>query len=727
LPIGQACFLARQLFDALRYLAAQNIVHRDIKPSNLMVAPEHQLKLLDLGLAKVAEAAEAEDLTHAGQLIGTPAFMAPEQIVDVRNVSPAMDLYAAGMTLFMMVTGTHAFTGTHIPELLSQIVQAAPPSPRSIRPDLPQPVSDLITRLLAKSAAERPRHDEAIQILSHYAEDDRGASLHPQSTQIEQPLDAVNDTRMLGPDRVDRILNAVDSAERQLKHEDIDELLSVLPQVNGDVRLGEFFVRKRIGRRSSINTFSGEMPLGKVPCILRVFPPAFGEVATQVDALLEEQGRLMQLSMKSSHLTTLLYIGKATLARGTVRDLYYTVENHVPGTTFEEMIRAGERLGLREARRCLLQAAAGLWTLHEGQILHGNLHPAKFLYDPEAQELCICDITRARLVNEDRPPGAAAPDAAPLQEDKTAIVERADETQVWLGSGNRYWFSDCSSLRRQYIAPEILSENQAATFASEQYSLGVVFIEAMTGSFIRADADTLKLINRVRAELEDRLDDIAEESPRFAQTLRKLVKPNAASRYPDLRELRRVLLLSRRDDEEGRSRVGRTVSAPRGSVANSSAVAPRRETDRRSAGSKFDVFISYRRDGGAETSRAIKERLQREGFAVFLDVDRLKSGHFDVTLLRHIENTRNFLVVLSKNSLERAREQPNDWLRREIAHAIRCRRNVIPLMAPGFKMPNAEDLPYDLRQLVKYNGICYEHEHFDGVIEQLLEFLRSPA
>ena len=109
---------------------------------------------------------------------------------------------------------------------------------------------------------------------------------------------------------------------------------------------------------------------------------------------------------------------------------------------------------------------------------------------------------------------------------------------------------------------------------------------------------------------------------------------------------------------------------------------------------------------------------------MFLDVDRLKSGRFDTKLLRHIQNSPNFIVIMSAGGLDRC-HQRDDWLRREIDHAIQCRRNVLPIMMPGFEMPKALRLPHNLRKLATFNAIRYEHENHDGVIGQLLQFIKS--
>jgi hypothetical protein len=260
--------------------------------------------------------------------------------------------------------------------------------------------------------------------------------------------------------------------------------------------------------------------------------------------------------------------------------------------------------------------------------------------------------------------------------------------------------------------------------ASEQYALSIVFIEAMTGDFIRTDENDLKLVNLVRSELEDRLDDIAEESPRFAQVLRKMVKPNAESRYFELRDVREALLSkSRRNGPSAIVRgAGSQVESNAGLAGTRPMPPSARQRDRHQG--PFDVFLSYRRESGAFAARAIFETLEHRGYRVFLDVDRLKSGRFDTKLLLHIQNTPNFVVIMSEGGLDRCHDR-EDWLRREIAHAIQCRCNILPIMMPGFEMPKPARLPPNIRKLPSFNAIHYEHEHHESVIEQLEQFLKG--
>ncbi|MBI5767986.1 MAG: TIR domain-containing protein [Verrucomicrobia bacterium] len=136
------------------------------------------------------------------------------------------------------------------------------------------------------------------------------------------------------------------------------------------------------------------------------------------------------------------------------------------------------------------------------------------------------------------------------------------------------------------------------------------------------------------------------------------------------------------------------------------------------------VFISYRRDGGARLSRVVQMELERRGYPCFLDVDDLGLEHFDERLLREIEKAPNFVLLLAPGSLDRCRRK-DDWLRREIAHAFKHHRNVVPLLADGFRFPLEEQLPEDLRDLPRLNGVTYSHEYFAAAFDKLESFLRT--
>lgn len=135
----------------------------------------------------------------------------------------------------------------------------------------------------------------------------------------------------------------------------------------------------------------------------------------------------------------------------------------------------------------------------------------------------------------------------------------------------------------------------------------------------------------------------------------------------------------------------------------------------------YDVFISYRRDKGGAEARLIRAALAERGLRVFLDVTDLSKGHFDEALLRYVAATPSFIVILSPDALDPRIQKQEDWMRREVAHAIRTERNIVPVMFPGFEFP--AELPDDIKDLPRHQGVKYSHDFFEAVIDKILRLI----
>lgn len=154
--LGEVARWGEQVCRALAVAHDSGVVHRDLKPANVMVQPDGMARVLDFGIAAVlAESSDHARLTSTGVVLGTPAYMSPEQIeggvVDARS-----DLYSVGCLLYALATGRPPFSGNSLYQLLRQQMErdAAPPS--ELRPGLPAEWDELITALLAKSPERRP-------------------------------------------------------------------------------------------------------------------------------------------------------------------------------------------------------------------------------------------------------------------------------------------------------------------------------------------------------------------------------------------------------------------------------------------------------------------------------------------------------------------------------------------------------------------------------------------
>jgi serine/threonine protein kinase len=152
LHTGRALYLAGQIADALAAAHAQQIVHRDVKPGNVMVLPGDRIKICDFGIARLAQATGS---TALSTMAGTPAYMAPEQCLG-EAVDGRTDLYALGCVLYAMLAGHPPFRGESVGEIVRQHLNASVVPLRSLRPEIPDSVDDLVLSLLAKYPRDRP-------------------------------------------------------------------------------------------------------------------------------------------------------------------------------------------------------------------------------------------------------------------------------------------------------------------------------------------------------------------------------------------------------------------------------------------------------------------------------------------------------------------------------------------------------------------------------------------
>jgi len=141
---------------------------------------------------------------------------------------------------------------------------------------------------------------------------------------------------------------------------------------------------------------------------------------------------------------------------------------------------------------------------------------------------------------------------------------------------------------------------------------------------------------------------------------------------------------------------------------------------------RIDVFLSYRHEGGSELAQGVRATLESRGLHVFLDVREMPSGPFPNSLRRAIEEAPNFVVLLTRGCLARC-FQEDDWVRREIAHAIVCKRNIIPLRKADFEFPDGLSSLPDIVPLKDYHCFSYSHDYHDESINRICSELRNRA
>jgi serine/threonine-protein kinase len=169
-----ACALVCQALEGLAHAHERSFVHRDIKPSNLLVSrrgDDWQAKLGDFGLAKNFASAGLSGVTYEGQALGTYAFMAPEQVLDARQATPAVDIYAAGATLYRLIAGAYAHDFERKVDPLLVVLESPPVPLRGRCPAVSRALAEVVERALAHDPGQRFGTAEAMlqALLPHAA------------------------------------------------------------------------------------------------------------------------------------------------------------------------------------------------------------------------------------------------------------------------------------------------------------------------------------------------------------------------------------------------------------------------------------------------------------------------------------------------------------------------------------------------------------------------------
>ncbi|HEY7698281.1 MAG TPA: serine/threonine-protein kinase, partial [Vicinamibacteria bacterium] len=149
-PLAETIQIARDVLEALSFAHAQGIVHRDVKPANIMVGPDSRGKIMDFGIAHVV----GSELTSDGDVLGSPYYMAPEQLAK-GPITARTDLFSFAVVLYRMLTGVHPLTGDSFAAVAHAVLHEKPAPPDRIDPGIPRAISSLVLRCLEKSPEDR--------------------------------------------------------------------------------------------------------------------------------------------------------------------------------------------------------------------------------------------------------------------------------------------------------------------------------------------------------------------------------------------------------------------------------------------------------------------------------------------------------------------------------------------------------------------------------------------
>ena len=173
-PSEVAMLIARELAKALRYAHDSGVVHRDLKPENIMIRKDGVVKLMDFGIARFLD---ESNITMTGALVGSPAYMSPEQVLE-KNVGPHSDLFSLGIVLFHLVTGRLPFSGTNPSVILRHIIDGSRPGVLEVQPTASAQMAEIIDRLLEPDPGGR--FESAGRLLEVLDDLERDSGLHTE-------------------------------------------------------------------------------------------------------------------------------------------------------------------------------------------------------------------------------------------------------------------------------------------------------------------------------------------------------------------------------------------------------------------------------------------------------------------------------------------------------------------------------------------------------------------
>ena len=163
LPVARACAIVRDCAAGLVAIHGAGLLHRDIKPANIFLGESGAAKLADLGLARHDDG--QDQMTHTGTAMGTPAYMSPEQALGVDDLDIRSDIYALGATLFALTTGQAPFVGQSAYAIVAKVINETAPDPRSLNPNLPAGVVQIIRAAMHKDRNKRPQTPHELQLM----------------------------------------------------------------------------------------------------------------------------------------------------------------------------------------------------------------------------------------------------------------------------------------------------------------------------------------------------------------------------------------------------------------------------------------------------------------------------------------------------------------------------------------------------------------------------------
>ncbi|QGJ72336.1 Hypothetical protein PBC10988_40540 [Planctomycetales bacterium 10988] len=477
----------RQAALGLQHAHEKGMIHRDIKPSNLLVDAEGNLKILDLGVARLQKSEDEASLTLAGheEVLGTVDYLAPEQLLDPHHVDGRADLYSLGCTLFFLLTGRPPFfEGTMAQRLMAHQAKE-PPSIKSIREDVPIEVIGFCTRLMSKNPDDRYQTaNEVAEAFDAYLCGERKDQSGP--TPIRNVKTTPEVSSNLTGSTLFKVLSSPEEHAKIVKNLSegsiTQQVMAKLIQQNvltkyqvealvGRTRdplsIAQYQIRERIEKGRLRGHYRALHKSFNLPVCLKVLrPTGTNEQIRQKVSLFQHEARIAT-QVHHAHIWRSFEIGRM----GKV--LFLTMEE-LNGQSLQEFLNETQDWDVPFLCKLIRQTALGLAYMHEQQIVHRDIRP---------RNLWVTDQGNAKIIEF-----SSCRDSLHYLDVAQNGGQPAPEKFV----GNI-----------DYVAPEQAIDPDAATPLSDIYSLGCTFYHLLTGRVpFEAGTPTKKLLMHATEQAE---------------------------------------------------------------------------------------------------------------------------------------------------------------------------------------------------------------------------------
>ena len=416
-PVAEAVSIVARIAGALEVAHYHGVVHRDIKPDNIMFDADGTPRLGDLGVARFKDDAHRVETTAKGAIIGTPAYMAPEQMMDARHIDARADIYSLGMVLFEMLTGRRPYEGCSAMELMAKAVKGEPlPDVRTAQSDVPEAVAHALALMVAPKPEDRPQTVRDVVDLLDRALNDTGHG------SVVRPGTARQESEQ--PDAVNSLEAGTDAP-------------SFRP---GEVFRG-YVVERQLGMGGLGTVWLVRHQVLDTLFAVKILDPG---VAEETPEYVERFVREAKLATKIRH-PSLVAVHDAGYDAG--KGVNYLVMDYVNGDTLRDAIAFGGAMPEKEAVRIVLQVADVLAAAQRFGMVHRDLKPENIMLTKDGV-VKLLDLGVAKISD--------------------GLDSLKTKANAVFGTPS-------------YIAPEQAVDASRVDMRADVYSLGIILFEMLAG------------------------------------------------------------------------------------------------------------------------------------------------------------------------------------------------------------------------------------------------------